>query len=228
VPRLGATLPVTPASTARDLAALALPFARLPLFVHGGAPPGFHRGIGWRPLLAAVDPPAATFADFSGFGAAIFIPCSGAGVVVVFDSTTLHDPRDLVAGTLRQVFGGWAPFSLRFLDAVVTAYPGVPILVVGHSSGGALASYAAGQRGLPSIAFNPSRTIAATTNPGTNQLVVIVEGDLIADPNVISFRVFRPPRQLSGATLWLDVEVPRPLLDLHDIETVITGLEALL
>ncbi|MGD9740700.1 MAG: hypothetical protein AB7U48_15035 [Bauldia sp.] len=228
VPAIGATLPLTQASTPHDLAAFALPFARLPLSVLSGAPPGFGRGIAWRPLLEALDPPAAAFAVLSGFGAGIFLPCSGAGVVVVFDSTTLRDPRDLVAGTLRQLFGGWAPLSLRFLDAVAVAYPGRPILVVGHSSGGALASYAAGRRGLPSIVFNPSRTIAATTNPGTNQLVVIVEDDPIADPDVISLRIFRPPRQVLGNTLRLDVEVARPFLDLHDIETVITGLEALL
>ncbi|MGD9739135.1 MAG: hypothetical protein AB7U48_07035, partial [Bauldia sp.] len=82
--------------------------------------------------------------------------------------------------------------------------------------------------GQPSIVFNPSRTIAATTNPGTHQLVVIVEDDPIADPDVISLRIFRPPRQVLGITLRLDVEVARPFLDLHDIETVITGLEALL
>lgn len=229
VPAIGRTVPLSPDASPQGLAALALPYARLVHFVRApGEPPGFRRGIDWRVLLEALDPLAARFAVASGFGAAVFLPCSAASVVVVFDATMLRDPRDLAAGTLRQLFGGWSPLALRFVDAVATAYPGQAIVLVGHSSAGALASYAAGRRGLPSIVFNPSRTLAATTNSGAQQLVVIVSGDPIADPTALDLRIFRPPRQLNGMTLWLDVEVARPLLDLHDIETVIAGLEALL
>ena len=226
-------LPINAASSDRDLALFALPYGDLVSYVRladlrQSDPPGFARGPDADMLLAALDPGAKAFATLAGLQVATFIHCSAPAIVIVFDATDPADPRDLLVGLMRQILGGWSPFSLRFVDAVSIAFPSFHISIVGHSSGGGLASYAAGARNLPSITFNASRTIAATTNDGSKQLNVIVLNDPIADPNALSLRPIRGPRALAGINLWLDVEVERPLLELHDLSTIMTGLGQLL
>lgn len=221
-------LPIANPAPSRDIALFARPYAELPLYVDGEAnPPGFTRGIDSVQLFTN-DPSATHYAALAGFNAETFIHCSARMVVVVFDNTNPKDPRDLFAGTLRQMIGGWSRLAVQVLDMVAAAYPGYALITVGHSSGGGLASYAAGQRGLPSLVFNPSRTRAADTNPGTEQIVVFVHHDPIADPHELGLRPFRGPRELNGRTLRVEVEVEQPLLELHDMETVIEGLDALI
>jgi hypothetical protein len=231
-PALGGILPVTEASSERELARFALPYAELVTYLRvpekqGLAPPGFVLGLDSTEWFRAYDRGAAVWAVITSFYAATYFHCTSRTIVIAFESIDQRDPRDLVVSLQRQIFGGWSPFAVRFVEAIQAAYPGYEITLTGHSGGGALASYAGGQLGLPAIAFAPARNVAATSHSGERQLNVSVIGDPLADPNVFSIRP-HGPRIVPGVTLWLSVEVARPFRELHALATIIQGLEALL
>jgi hypothetical protein len=231
-PVLNGTLPVTAASSEREIARFALPYADLVSYLRPPekrdlSPPGYVRGLDSTEWFRAYDPGAAAWAALTSFYAATFFHCTTRTMVIAFESINPFDPRDLVVSFSRQIFGGWSPFALRFAEAVRAAYPDYEITLAGHSGGGGLASYVGGQLGLPVIAFAPARNTAATSHTTDRQLNVSVIGDPIADPNALSVRPFRGPRVVPGLTLMLSVEVTHFIREIHALATVIRGLEAL-
>ncbi|MGD9739252.1 MAG: hypothetical protein AB7O56_14075 [Bauldia sp.] len=218
----------------RALAMFALPFARMAMNVRELADndvraDGYQRGPNSPELFQAFDPPARLAAGLAGFFGGTFVHCASGTIVAVYRSTSPYDPRDWFAGIARYTGGGYSDLALRFFDAVAARFPGHPIVVVGHSSGGGLASYVAGQRSAPSVVFNGTRSDAAVTNPGGAQLAIIIAGDPIADPVEASARRDGAPQPaLNGTVLRLT-----PVEDYngwvrHWIATVISELERLI
>ena len=232
-PVRGGTLPVTEASSERELARFALPYADLVTYLRvpekqGLSPPGYVRGLDSTQWFRTYDRSAAVWAAITSYYAATFFHCTTRTIVIAFESIDPRDPRDLAVSLVRQVSGGWSPFSVRFVEAIQAAYPGYEITLTGHSGGGGLASYVGGELGLPVIAFAPARNAAATSHTTDRQLNVTVLGDPIADPGAFSVRPFRGPRVVPGITLFLSVEVTHFIREIHALATVIRGLEALL
>lgn len=211
VPLLSAALPIPADATDAAMASLALPYAAMIAFVPTNeAPAGFQRGPGPTDLLNEGN---QVLTALSGFNAATFVSCSGEAVVIAFDGLRDFDLRDYISGALRRAGGGYSTLAFDFTAAVLAAFPGYDVSVIGHSAGGNLASYVAGAFSLPSITFNASRTEASLAwNDGSRQLNVIVRGDPIADGSP----------SLPGVALYLDVEGERR----HPLNVVLAGLAA--
>lgn len=214
-----------------ELAAFALPFALMARDVreladNGALVYGYQRGPNSPELFQAIDPPARVAAGVAGFFGGTFIHCASGTVVAVYRSTSPYDPRDWFAGIARNAGGGYSDLALRFFDAVAAHFPGRPIIAVGHSSGGGLASYVAGQRDAASVVFSGTRSRAALTNPGRRQLVVIVAGDPIADPlEAAARRGGEPQPGLNGVVLRLTPEEDYNGWQRHWIATALSELE---
>jgi hypothetical protein len=212
ITHLGDAFPLADDATDTAKAILALPYGAMFGYVTTReAPPGFQRGPGPGDVLPGG---GRVMSVLTGFSPATFVSCSGEAVVVVLDGLRDFDFRDYVAGGLGRAGGGYSRLALDFAAALVAAYPGHDVSIIGHSAGGDVASYVAGALGLPSITFNAARSEASlTVNDGSRQLNVIVRGDPVAD---------RSP-SLPGMTLYLDMDTERP----HLIGTVVDGLAGL-
>lgn len=193
----------------------ALPYARLlqALEVRGvPLPEGWELAADWR-SFGTVRRWCSVLADFR---AAAFVN-EADGTVVVAILGTRVTLRGVFAILRRRIFGGSSRLAIGFVTRVRAAFPGRDVIVVGHSSGGGIASHTAAVLDLPSITFNGARTRAALVNDGARQLNVIVRGDFWGDPGIL-------PGRLRGRTLWLDADgVPRR--DRHSLTTIVHGLE---
>lgn len=141
----------------------------------------------------------------------------GEGTAAVAILGTRVNLRGVFAVLRRRLFGGSSSLAIAFVDLVRAELPGHALTVVGHSSGGGIASHVGAVLGLPSITFNGARTRSALLNDGSRQLNVIVRGDFWGDPGIL-------PGRLAGETMWLDAEgTSRP--DRHSLPAIVLALE---
>lgn len=195
----------------------ALPYARILLSFDeptAPLPDGWAVAMDWRsfgpgPRLAAM------LADLR---MAAFVN-RGEGLVAVAIPGTRVNLRGVFAVLRRRMFGGSSGLATVFVDRVRAEFPGSVVTVVGHSSGGGIASHVGVVLGLPTITFNGARTRAALLNDGSRQLNVIVRGDFWGDPGIL-------PGRLAGETVWLDAGDLRRR-NRHAVPTVVHALERL-
>lgn len=232
-------LPVHPWTSRADIAAFAMPYALMAEDSNRRhrdrlGPYGFYRGPNSNQILTGVD---QLHADAVGFFATTYIHCTANAVVIVFRSLSNLDPRDYVAGYVRQVGGGETQLPLTFFDEVRERYPGYAIMVVGHSSGGGLASYVGALKHVPSVAFNPVLFEGALLNSGEQQLVVRVTGDIYSDPSAAAQERLLGLTQdfligdtdIRGQIFRLDPpEHYRRVWELHYISVIIDALDRLM
>lgn len=143
----------------------------------------------------------------------------GEGLVAVAIPGTRVNLRGVFAVLRRRIFGGSSRLATSFADRVRGEFPGSLLTVVGHSSGGGIASHVGAVLGLPTITFNGARTRASLVNDGSRQLNVIVRGDFWGDPGIL-------PGRLAGETVWLDGGNLRRR-DRHAVPTIVDALERL-
>jgi len=202
--------------SASALAGRAMPYARLLASFERPArmamPDGWERALDWRSLGRARRLGAA-LADLR---MAAFVN-RGARTVAVAILGTRVNLRGVLAVLRRRTFGGSSRSAVAFVRRVGVAFPGHAVVVVGHSSGGGIASHVGAVLGLPTITFNGARTRAALQNDGALQLNVVVRGDLWGDPGIL-------PGRLAGATLWLEGTALRQA-ERHALPTIVAGLE---
>lgn len=175
-------LPLSANASEAEKAALAAEYLQFSMAIEERprtAPPGYYRGPQTWHLFGPVE---LAVALYGGFHAVSFIHCTTNFLVVVIDNTSnLADLRGILVRQL--VTGGASPLARAFVQDLMEAYPGYYIAVVGHSAGGGIAAWLAGEFGLPSVILNGMRTRAAiAANDGSEQLVVIVNGDPVGDP----------------------------------------------
>jgi hypothetical protein len=232
-------LPVHPWSSAAEIAAFVMPYALMAQDANSARDDnlgsyGFYRGPNSNEILMGID---QLHADVVGFYATTFIHCSAHAVVIVYRSLSNFDVRDYVVGLVRQIVGGESTMPLIFFDRVKALYPGYAIMVVGHSSGGGLASYVGAVEHVPSIAFNPVLFDAALLNPGDQQLVIRITGDIYSDPAagpapailrpVQNF--LTPPRDIRGQILRIEPQGTYPRIwQLHWISVIIDELNRIM
>ena len=171
-------LPILQSASDRAKAVFALPYALMAedsrdrssdRLVHYG----YYRGIDSDDLFADISRASLALTRLTGFYATTFLHCSADALVIVYRSATTFDGRDWIAAFARQMLGGESSLALRFFEGVRERNPGYSIAIVGHSSGGALASYVADVVDLPSVTFNPIRTNAAVANNGRKQFNIL-------------------------------------------------------
>jgi hypothetical protein len=125
----------------------------------------------------------------SGFYAMVYKSPTG-DITIAYRGTTLTD-----LGDIKTDFQGWqakTPDQFRFARElailVKKLFPNSHVAATGHSLGGALATYAGQQ--VPGISrvvtFNAARfgILSAATRAGTEQINIIVPGDVVGDPKV--------------------------------------------
>lgn len=234
-------LPVDASFSDEQLARFALPYARM---IHDAErswrytlePFGFIRGEDSRAVLPYVGGGAVARAAVTGFYATTYFHCREKALVVVYRSFDFYDIRDYFSSLDRQLGDGESQVALDFFDAIRARYPDYDISIAGHSAAGGLASYVAAERNVPSVLFNPARNDAALRNDGSDQLIVVIEGDAISDPNATA-----PPgivalvepltdrdEALKGTYLVIDpVQEPVIPLQLHWSGFLLTELEYL-
>lgn len=204
-------LPRSAYGTDSARAALALPYAAMILFVSRPpqSPPGFERGPGPADLL---DGGYRFLATMTEFNPATFVSCSGRAVVIAFDGLRDFSVRDYVSAAVRRLGGGYSELGIAFTAAVIAAFPGYDVSVIGYSAGGDVASYIAGSFLLPSITFNAAPSEASILgNDGSRQLNLIARNDWISDRAVT----------LRGQQFYVPVEGGS-----HQIEAMIDALAA--
>ncbi|MGV8840055.1 MAG: hypothetical protein ACWA6X_07100 [Bauldia sp.] len=208
---IGDYLPLPARAPDQQRAALALPYAAMILFVSRPpqSPPGFERGPGPGDLLAGG---YRLLAAMTEFNPATFVSCSGRAVVIAFDGLRDYSVRDYATAAVRRLGGGHSELGTAFTAAVLAAYPGYAVSIIGYSAGGDVASSVAGSFGLPSITFNAAPSEASIMgNDGSRQLNVIARNDWISDRTVT----------LRGDQFHVDVEGGT-----HQIEALIDVLAA--
>ncbi|MCW5718183.1 MAG: hypothetical protein KIS68_10180 [Bauldia sp.] len=195
----------------------ALPYAQLlrSLEVQGAPlPHGWQAGFDRR----AFGPVLRCRAVLADFRAAAFVNAAERTVAIAIPGTRVN-LRGSLGVVHRRVFGGASRLAMALVGLVRTELRDHAVTIVGHSSGGGIASHVGAALGLPSITFNGARTRAALLNNGDRQLNVIVRGDFWGDPNVL-------PGRLAGRTLWLDGEGAGPR-GRHSMSTIVERLEGL-
>ena len=224
-----------PGASDAALAAYLMPFAEVAAFVEVDAlalltpekrsahplPDDFSLAFDAIDLFAEEDRAALVQARLTGLHASAFLHCDGELVVIAYRGMQMRDPRQYVTVAIRRLSVAPA-LAVRFAELVVNRFPHLDVLLVGHSGGGGMAIYTGWARSIPMIAFNPVRPrFNERIDNGEGSINIIVRGDILADPTVTGKA--EPP----GRTLWLDPG-DTPFLELHDLETIIRALEALL
>lgn len=234
-------LPVGPRSSPADLADFALPYAMMAANAEERredwlAPYGFVRGPDSVSIFSARGKGEALRAALIGFYGTVYFHCNASALVVVLRSMSTLDARDWAAGLWRRA-NGEATMALAFFDAVREAYPDYSLAVVGHSAAGAVASYVAAERNVPSVVFNPTRTDFALQNDGSQQLIVIINGDVFSDPDVgqvegvmaVPQALVDNPGRISGTELRIEPRGDyRFLWELHFIDVIVDELNWIL
>lgn len=136
--------------------------------------------------------------------------------VIVVAVNGMHDLRDFVAALFRR-FTGYSERIVNFIAEVDRLHQPATLIVIGHSAGGGIASWAGAQLGLPTVTFNAARTLQARSNDGSRQINVIVCGDPFGDP--IGGLYGHP---LAGATVWLHADAD---LHSHRMATIADALQ---
>lgn len=220
-------LPVDQSFSDRALARFAYPYALMiydaeRAYRYALAPYGFIRGEDSREVFAELGPEAVARQLGTGFYATTFFHCREKALVVVFRSVDFYDIRDFLSALERQVGSGESSEALLFFDTIRARYPDYWISVAGHSAAGAIASFVGAARAVPSVVFNATRTDAALGNDGRDQLVVIMEGDALSDPDATA-----PPGLVSLVEPLTDVEgaLAGTQLIIHPVEEPVIPLQ---
>lgn len=222
-------LPVDQSYSDRDLARFALPYALMisdaeRRWRYHLAPYGFIRGEDSSKVFAEIRGGATIRQAATGFYGTTFFHCEEKAIVVVFRSVDFYDVRDFLGALDRQIGSGESGEALLFFDAIRERYPDYSISVAGHSAAGALASWVGAVRSVPSVVFDATRTDAALLNDGSDQLVVIMEGDVLSDPDATApggfLRMIETLTDVDGALAGTQLKIdpvaePVILLQLH-------------
>jgi hypothetical protein len=126
----------------------------------------------------------------------------GSTDVLEGDWPTNFRARDLksAAGKLEAQYVAARSLAFR----IERRYPGYKLTLVGHSLGGALASYAGHYTKADVYTFDPARNVLAGTGSNPRQINIITKGDPVSDPHGTLGALAGSTSYLPGRTVRMD------------------------